>query len=99
MKPNISDIENFMTRPRALEDQVNDLTLPATQGKCVIMQSSLGNIAGAVGAALLIEVNDKSESGNEGDSEGRSTKREGTSDGRVFLFQVIVWCNNCSGAL
>lgn len=75
MKPNVPDHENFMTRPRALEDQVNDLTLPATRGKCVIMQSSLGNIAGAVGAALLIEVNDKNESGNEGDSEGRSTKK------------------------
>lgn len=56
LQPNGDGNDDVSSRPPpSLVELVNNLTLPATRGKCVIMQSSLGNKAGAVGAALLIE--------------------------------------------
>lgn len=39
----------------SLQAEVDKLTLPATRGRCAILTSSLGDDAGAVGAALLIQ--------------------------------------------
>ena len=37
-----------------LQAEVDKLTLPATRGKCIILTSSLGDDAGAMGAALIV---------------------------------------------
>lgn len=53
-----------------LEELVDTFTLPATRGKCMIVGSSLGDTAGALGAALLVTPN------NHGNSDGSDSSEE-----------------------